>query len=295
MELEPRTTVPAHATGSVEFVPLAVISDDATFRLRDEGDVSALAASIGRLGQLVPLEVRPLPGAPAEAPRFQLVSGFRRLAALRLLARDRALARVHHALSDEDAWAVALAEVLLREPLLGSEIEALRERLPGTGAAAWAEELLAGAAARAPVDPAQRERFLEFLSRPPRAEEGEVGGEAAADREDGAEGEAEGAGEGAGEAEAEGEGDREAEGEGEGEAAADREAEAEGEDEGTVEIPLEEFARELPRRMFEVNQDLALAIEAWSDLPADARLTIMEQARWVAKLLPALGGGEVEE
>ena len=34
MELEPRTTAPAHATGAVEFVPLAAISDDGTFRLR---------------------------------------------------------------------------------------------------------------------------------------------------------------------------------------------------------------------------------------------------------------------
>ena len=68
MELEPRTTAPAHATGAVEFVPLAAIADDATFRLRDVGDVAALAASIGRLGHLVPVELRPVPGAPAGAP-----------------------------------------------------------------------------------------------------------------------------------------------------------------------------------------------------------------------------------
>jgi ParB family chromosome partitioning protein len=235
VELEPRTTAPAHATGAVEFVPLAAISDDATFRLRDEGDVSALAASIGRLGQLVPLEVRPLPGAPGDGARFQVVAGFRRLAALRLLARDRVLARVHGALSDEDAWALALSEALVREPLLGSEIEALRERLPATGAAPWAEELVDPALVRAPVDPALRERFLEFLSRPAQEEGG-----------------------------------------------------------GTVEVTIEELARELPRRLFEVNQDLALAVEAWADLPAEARLTILEQARWVAGILPMIGGGREE-
>lgn len=236
MELEPRTTAPVHATGAVEFVPLAAISSDATFRLRDEGDVSGLAASIGRLGQLVPLEVRPLPGAPEDGPRLQVVAGFRRLAALRLLARDRVLARVHDALSDDDAWAIALVEALVREPLLGAEIEAIRGKLPGTGAAAWAEELVDAARARAPVDPGLRERFLEFLSRPPPGEGGD----------------------------------------------------------GTVEVTVEELARDLPRRMFDVNQDLALAVEAWSDLPPQARLTIVEQARWVAKLLPMLGGGRGE-
>src|SRR5512138_2512397 len=108
MELEPRTTAPAHATGAVRFVPLSELSDDATFRLRDEGDVAPLAASIGRLGQLVPVEVRPLPGASAEGPSLQLVAGFRRVAALRMLARDRVLARVHDTLDDDDAWGIAL-------------------------------------------------------------------------------------------------------------------------------------------------------------------------------------------
>ena len=49
MELEPRTEVPVHATGTVGFVSLASIVADATFRLREEGDISALASSIGRL------------------------------------------------------------------------------------------------------------------------------------------------------------------------------------------------------------------------------------------------------
>ena len=73
MELEPRTTAPAHATGAVEFVALEDVSGDATFRLRDEGDVGPLAASMGRLGQLVPIELRPLaapaPGVLEPSPR----------------------------------------------------------------------------------------------------------------------------------------------------------------------------------------------------------------------------------
>src|SRR5512138_2075104 len=162
MELEPRTTVPAHATGAVAFVPLSAISGDATFRLREPGDVSALAASIGRLGHLVPVELRPMPGAAPGAPRYQVVAGFRRLAALRLLARERVLARVHASLDDEDAWAIALAHALLGEPLLAPELEELRRRLAAARAAPWADELFEEALVRAPVDPELRESFLAF-------------------------------------------------------------------------------------------------------------------------------------
>lgn len=233
MELEPRTTAPAHATGAVEFVELSLISDDATFRLRDEGDVAPLAASLGRLGQLVPVELRPLPGG-GDGPRFQVLAGFRRIAAARLLARERVLARVHAALGDEDAWAVALGDALLGEPLLSSELEALRPRLAATGAARWAEELLPAALARAPVEPKLRERFRAFLER------------AEAERR---------AGEEAGE---------------------------------TVEVTPEELAEDLARRMFAVNEDLAVAFDAWAELPQEGRRMIVEQARYLAGLLPLL-------
>ncbi len=168
MELEPRTTAPAHATGAVEFVPLAEIAEDATFRLREPGDLAALAGSIGRLGHLVPVELRPLPGlGPDDPPRYQVVAGFRRLAALRLLARERVLARVHEALDDDDAWAIALAQALLGEPLRAEELDRLRARLAGTRAAPWAEELVEEALVRAPVEPEQREAFLAFLTGAP--------------------------------------------------------------------------------------------------------------------------------
>lgn len=257
MELEPRTTAPAHATGAVGFVALADIADDATFRLRDEGDVSALAASIGRLGQLVPVEVRLVPGAVEGAPSLQLVAGFRRLAALRMLARDRILARVHETLEDEDAWGLALGEALLTEPFLASELEALRERLAATGEASWVEEVLPDALARAPLEPKVRERFLEYLragTREPAAGEGEV-----------AEVELEVGEDEAGE-----------EGEGGG---------------GTVEVTPEELARDLAQKMYDVNQDLAVALDAWRDLPREGRRMIVEQARYVAKLLEFLEGG----
>lgn len=224
MELEPRTTAPAHATGAVDFVPLADVDADATFRLRDEGDVSALAASIGRLGQLVPIELRPVPGlGPEDPPRWQVVAGFRRLAALRLLARERVLARVHAALDDDDAWAIALVQALLGEPLPPVELAALLERLPGIRSAGWAEELVELALERAHGAPAP--------------------------------------------------------------------AEEPDEDTSPVEVTPDELAAELAARLSEVNQDLALAFESWADLPEEGRRMILEQAEYVAALVPHLPRG----
>jgi ParB-like chromosome segregation protein Spo0J len=261
MELEPRTTAPAHATGAVAFVPLSAIADDATFRLRDPGDVSALAASMGRLGHLVPVELRPLPGAAEGAQRFQVVAGFRRLEALRLLARDRVLARVHAALDDEDAWAIALAQALLGEPLQARELEVLRDRLAAAGIAPWAEELIDEALVRAPVDPEVRERFLAFLAGAPLAEP--AAGAPPQDEDEAAAG---------------------------GYASDEGFAADDAEGEGPVEVTPDELAQDIALRLFEVNQDLGLAFDAWAEIPEEGRRMIVEQARYVAELYPLLGG-----
>jgi ParB-like chromosome segregation protein Spo0J len=131
----------------VEHVPLDAIAADATFRLREPGDVSGLAAAIGRLGQLEPLDLRPLPAPDGEGKRLQVVRGFRRLAALRLLQRERVLARVHEGLADGDAWALALAGPLFGEAWGAAELDSLapavKRWLP------WAEPVLAAARKRA--------------------------------------------------------------------------------------------------------------------------------------------------
>lgn len=272
MELEPRTTVPAHATGAVDFVDLSDIAEDAAFRLREEGDVAPLAASLGRLGQLVPVELRPLPQVQGQRPRYQVVAGFRRVAALRLLRRERALARVHASLSDEDAWGLALSLALLTEPMDRAALDALRERLAEGELAPWADELVDEALVRAPVDPEVRERFLEFLTAPPGATaptSDEVGLDGHAGAED--------------------EGDVVAL-DGSRGAAAD-----ETEDPGTVEVTPEELAADLASRMYEVNQDLALAYESWADLPEEGRRAILEQARWIADLVGRLDADGEED
>jgi ParB family chromosome partitioning protein len=261
VDLEPRTTAPAHATGAVEPVALAEISDDPTFRLREEGDVSALAASIGRLGQLEPVELRTLPGAPEDGPRFQVVAGFRRLAALRMLLREQVLARVHADLPDEDAWAIALGKALLTEPLGEADLRVLRERLAAEGLAPWAEDLVDEALVRAPVDPVVRERFLEFLGGP--AAPVEPIEEATGEQWPGGE---------------------------EGDASSGEPGEdAEGDE---VEVTPEELAEDLAARLWELNRDLAVAAEAWKDLPPEGRRLVLEQARYVAELYPILEGDE---
>ncbi|MBI5068678.1 MAG: ParB N-terminal domain-containing protein [Deltaproteobacteria bacterium] len=254
MGSEIRTSAPAHATGAVVFVSLDEIAEDQAFRLRPEGDTALLAASMGRLGQLTPVELRPWPGAASEGPRYQVVAGFRRLAGLKLLLRDRVLARVHASLSDEDAWGLALVHALTGEPLSEEDLQALRHRLLAGGQAPWAQELIDEARVRAPLPPEQRERFYEFLDGPlPARAEEEGGGEEAP-------------------------------------TAAPTPTDASADQ--VEEVAADDFAEDLAIRMSELNQDLATAYAAWSDLPPSGRRLILSQARYVAELLPYLEDAE---
>ncbi|MFL5301622.1 MAG: chromosome partitioning protein ParB, partial [Anaeromyxobacteraceae bacterium] len=266
--------------------------DDA-FRLRGDGDVALLATSLGRLGQLSPVELRPWPGAASDGPRWQVVAGFRRLAAVRLLARERVLARLHGELSDQDAWGLALGDALLREPLSGPELEALRERLRASGAAPWADELVDEALVRAPVAAEERERFFAFLTGAPsvRPEPFDSGrGDAAACAQDRLR-----------EAESKDETPpststptadeipsvppERSEAESKDEAALPT---APAEEEALLEVTPEELAEDLAARLSAITQDLAVAFEAWSELPREGRRAIVEQARYIAELMPFL-------
>lgn len=253
---EKRAKAPAHATGAVEFIPLDAILDDATFNLRDEGDVSELAANIGRLGQLTPIELRLVPGAVEGGAKWQVVAGFRRLAALRMLLRDRALARLHDTLSDDDAWGIAVTNALLTEPFGQGQLEGLRQKLAERGVAPWAGELIDEAIARAPVAPEHREAFFEWLKKP-RAAGAEPAPSAPAAAP-------------------------EAETEGEGEEA----AEAAPAPEQVEEVGAEDFALDLAVRLYDINNDLHSAFEAWSDLPDEGRRLLLEQLRYIAELFP---------
>jgi hypothetical protein len=108
-------------------LPLEQLDEDTTLRIRPEGDVSALARDLARLGQMFPVDVRP------RGERYQLISGFRRVAALRFLQRDRVLARVHTDLSDEDALLMSLAAAIHGAPVDAETLAAKRDELEAAG------------------------------------------------------------------------------------------------------------------------------------------------------------------
>jgi len=109
-------------------VALDHVLDDETFRIRPAGELTLLATDIARLGQLFPVDLRLVP-----PNGFQVVAGFRRVAALRFLQRDKVLARLHTDLDDEDALLMALAAAIHSVPVAAEELSALKDRLEGQG------------------------------------------------------------------------------------------------------------------------------------------------------------------
>jgi hypothetical protein len=129
--VEPAPTPRLERPPEVEerLVSLEQLDEDAIFQLRPAGDVGRLAMDLARLGQAFPVDVRRREGTD----RFQLVSGFRRVAALRFLRRTSVLARVHARLPDEDALLVALAGVLHAASPTPEELADLEARLEQEG------------------------------------------------------------------------------------------------------------------------------------------------------------------
>jgi hypothetical protein len=135
-ELAPSTEVDApavrHHFVAPALIPLDRIDDDRAFLVRSPAeldDVATLATDLARLGQLFPIDVR------LKAPdRFQVVTGFRRVAALRFLQRDKVLARLHTDLTDEDAQLMALASAIHGQPVGEGALLAVKERLAASGA-----------------------------------------------------------------------------------------------------------------------------------------------------------------
>jgi ParB-like chromosome segregation protein Spo0J len=116
------------AQGMVTSISVEQVDEDATFRIRPEGEITQLATDLARLGQLFPVDVRPL-----GADRYQIICGFRRVAALRFLKRDQVQARVHEGLSDDDALMMALASAIHASPVDREELEAKRDQLDEQG------------------------------------------------------------------------------------------------------------------------------------------------------------------
>lgn len=112
-------------------IPLDRVDEDAMFLVRESSeleDVAGLATDIARLGQLFPIDVRLVP-----PDRFQVITGFRRVAALRFLQREKVLARLHTDVSDADATLMSLASAIHAKGVGAESLNALREKLETEG------------------------------------------------------------------------------------------------------------------------------------------------------------------
>lgn len=129
IEVEPHE-VPRHFSAPA-FLPLERLDPDETFRIRPASeleDVTALATDLARLGQLFPIDVRLVP-----PDRIQIITGFRRVAALRFLQREKVVARLHTELSDGDAMLMAIASAIHSRSVDGEALKAVQERLESEG------------------------------------------------------------------------------------------------------------------------------------------------------------------
>jgi ParB family transcriptional regulator, chromosome partitioning protein len=118
--------VPRHFSAPA-FLALERLDPDQTFRVRplaELEDVTALATDIARLGQLFPIDVRLVP-----PDRIQVITGFRRVAALRFLQREKVVARLHTELSDKDAALMAIASAIHSRSVTSEALRAVQERL----------------------------------------------------------------------------------------------------------------------------------------------------------------------
>lgn len=137
-------------------ISLELIAEDSAFQFREEeGLLKDLVESIQRVGQKVPLKVRPL-----EEGRYQLVYGFRRLQALKELRRETAWVIIHRGLSEEEAFKERFAENSEREPYTPYEWIMVCRQLEAKGYSRGKIAELIG------KSPASVARYFQLLSHP---------------------------------------------------------------------------------------------------------------------------------
>ena len=122
--------VPRHYSAPA-LLPLTRLDPDETFRIRPSTeleDVTALATDLARLGQLFPIDVRLIP-----PDRIQIITGFRRVAALRFLQREKVVARLHTELSDGDAMLMAIASAIHSRSVDAEALKTVQDRLESEG------------------------------------------------------------------------------------------------------------------------------------------------------------------
>ena len=101
--------------------------EDSEFALRENLKVDDLVESIRKDGQLIPIVVRPQNG------KYALISGFRRIGALKKLGRKKVQAKVLFGVSDTEARRISLLENLERHSLSGWELVSAAARFREKG------------------------------------------------------------------------------------------------------------------------------------------------------------------
>ncbi|MHC4867010.1 MAG: ParB/RepB/Spo0J family partition protein, partial [Planctomycetota bacterium] len=100
---------------------------DCEFRYRANLNIDDLVDSIRQDGQLIPIVVR------RQDDKFQLISGFRRIAALTKLGRKKVQAKILYGISDVEARRISLLENLERNSLTSWDQVAAAERFREQG------------------------------------------------------------------------------------------------------------------------------------------------------------------
>ncbi len=116
----------------IEMVDIGLIDiEDTTFQYRrDVKNIGNLAADIKANGQTTPVFLREVGEG-----RHQIISGNRRLAALKQLKRKKVLARVFPNCTDERAWALSISENFQRDDFSDLEKALVCQRLREEGKA----------------------------------------------------------------------------------------------------------------------------------------------------------------
>lgn len=126
-----------------QHIPLDLIDESDRMRLRTRPypGIEELAIDISAATQLMPMFVRP------KAERYELISGYRRLAALKMLKAPTAYCRIFREISDNDAYDLAVrenqkrknmtdlerADICLRYQTQGMTIEQIAKRMDWKG------------------------------------------------------------------------------------------------------------------------------------------------------------------
>ncbi len=127
VEPAPSAPRPNERLTAAILVPLERLSGDDQYRIRPQAelaDVTQLATDIARLGQLVPVDL-----VTTDGQVFQVVTGFRRIEALKFLQREQVVARVFYNLEPDEALLIALAHAIHASPVTAETLKEWRARL----------------------------------------------------------------------------------------------------------------------------------------------------------------------